>query len=189
MKDEYALVLDFLSHGYSGQRSETPTAQVIGEEHFNLLEVVLKENTTVNPYDRVYIGSEVRDVVKSIKRKLTIGDLTATSRSELESVLNIIVTKNEKKFVDFFNKAGPITVRQHQFELLPGIGKKHMWEIIEERKKKPFETFEDIKKRVTLLPDPKKAVIKRILTEIENPDETKWFLFATPPAKDPYETY
>ena len=54
----------------------------------------------------------------------------------------------------------------HQLELLPGLGKKHMWEIIDERKFEPFKSFEDIKKRIKLMPDPKKIIINRILKEI-----------------------
>jgi len=63
----------------------------------------------------------------------------------------------------------------HQLELLPGLGKKHMWEIIEQRDEKPFESFEDIKKRVKLMPDPEKSVIKRIIHEIEG--QEKHFVF------------
>ena len=76
----------------------------------------------------------------------------------------------------FFNNAGPISTRMHQMELIPGIGKKHMWEIIETRREKPFESFEDLKERVKLIPDPKKAVIKRILDELDNKDKYKIFV-------------
>jgi len=41
-----------------------------------------------------------------------------------------------------------------------------MWEIIEERRGEPFKNFGDIKKRVKLLPEPKKLIIKRILNEV-----------------------
>ncbi|MEK6809815.1 MAG: DUF655 domain-containing protein, partial [Nanoarchaeota archaeon] len=54
---------------------------------------------------------------------------------------------------------------------------KHMWEIIEERKGKPFESFEDLQKRVKLLPDPQKAIIKRLLAEIKGED--KYMLFVS----------
>ena len=60
-------------------------------------------------------------------------------------------------------------------ELLPGIGKKHMWEILEKRDEKPFESFEDLKERVKLIPNPEKAVIKRIMMEIRGEDKYKIF--------------
>ena len=58
-------------------------------------------------------------------------------------------------------------MRMHQLELLPGFGKKHMWEVLEARKEKPFDSFDDLKKRVKLLPDPKVVIIKRIMMELE----------------------
>ncbi len=64
-------------------------------------------------------------------------------------------------------------MRRHQIELLPGVGKKHMWEILEKRKEKDFDSFEDIRKRVKLMPDPKKAVVKRLLMEIKGEDKFK----------------
>ena len=64
----------------------------------------------------------------------------------------------------------------HQLELLPGIGSKHLWEILEERKKKPFESFEDIKKRVSLIPDPEKMITKRIIEELEDKDKYRLFV-------------
>ena len=48
----------------------------------------------------------------------------------------------------------------HQIELLPGMGKKHMKEILEKREEKEFESFEDMKKRIPNLPDPEKAIKK-----------------------------
>ena len=62
----------------------------------------------------------------------------------------------------------------HQLELLPGMGKKHMWEIIEARKE-PFKNFDDIKKRIKLMPDPKKLIVKRILAEISGTEKHRIF--------------
>jgi putative nucleotide binding protein len=62
--------------------------------------------------------------------------------------------------------------------LLPGLGKKHMWEIIEARRDEPFKDFEDMKKRVKLMPDPEKLVLKRILNELEGKE--KHYLFVEP---------
>jgi len=95
---------------------------------------------------------------------------------ELERLIENIVKEREKEFVNFFNKCGPISTRLHTLEILPGIGKKHMWDIINERKIKPFESFEDIKKRIALIPDPKQSIIKRIFEELEEKDKYKLFV-------------
>ena len=68
--------------------------------------------------------------------------------------------------MNFFNNARAINTRLHQFELLPGFGKKHTQAILESRKEKPFESFVDLKERVSNIPDPLKIIEKRILEEL-----------------------
>ncbi len=178
--EDYAYVLDFLPYGHPDDRrpihKREPLAQVVGEKYFTLLEVSVKRDKNPLVMDRVYIGKGERDVVHKIKRKLRYDDLTPAAKTELPYVLEHIVRQQEKRFVEFFNKAEPITTRMHQLELLPGVGKKTMWSIIEERKKKPFESFEDIAKRVRGLQHPEKLIVGRIIYELQNP-QTKYKLF------------
>ena len=179
-KEEHAIVLDFLPNGYPNDlrpsHRKTSIAQAIGKEHFVLLELVPKKDVFLQPFQEVYTGDGKRDEIHHVLGKIHLDKLTQTARSELEFVISDLVDKQSKRFVDFFNKALPINMRRHQLELLPGIGKKHMWEVIDAREEKPFESFEDIKKRVKLLPDPKKAIVRRILAEIEGGDKFKLFV-------------
>lgn len=175
-KDEWAIVLDFFPHGYYGMRVSQPVAQVVGREYFSLLEVIVREGIYLKVGSVVYIGDGKRDEVKFIKRRIEFKDLTTASKEELSDIVENIVKMNPKKFLEFFNKAGPITTRLHQLELLPGIGKKHLWEILSVRKEKLFESFEELKKRVTMLPDPEKMIIKRILEELEDHDKYRIFV-------------
>ena len=87
-------------------------------------------------------------------------------KRQVEEFIKKAVEEDESKFVDFFNKAQPINTRLHQFELLPGFGKKHTTSILAAREEKEFESFDDIKNRVSNIPDPKKGVEKRILEEL-----------------------
>ncbi|MBD3361513.1 DUF655 domain-containing protein [Candidatus Woesearchaeota archaeon] len=180
MKEEYAIVLDFLPHGYPLDKrpshKKTPVVQAIGKSRFVLLELVPKKDIFLQPYEEVYIGEGKRDKIHHIMGKLPLDKLTATAKNELDYVIKDIVMKNEKIFVDFFNNAQPLTTRMHQLELIPGLGKKHMWEILEKRKDKPFKDFKDLKTRIKLLPNPEKAVIKRILNEVSGKEKHKLFV-------------
>ena len=122
------------------------------------------------------MGEGKRDKIHHILGKIQLSKLTETAKSTLEILLKELVEKNEMHFVEFFNKAMPLNTRFHQLELLPGIGKKHMWEILGEREKEPFKSFQDIKERVKLIPDPEKCVIKRILEELEGKDKHQLFV-------------
>lgn len=178
-REEHAIVLDFLQHGYVFDRrpshKKSPIAQALGKRYFTLLELVPKQGVFLQPYDEVYIGADKREKIHHIQGKIPYDKLTGTAQNELPHIVQQLVEKREQEFVDFFNKAAPLTTRMHQLELLPGLGKKHMWEIIEERKEKPFESFEDIKKRVKLMPDPKKIVVKRIVSEIQGNEKHRVF--------------
>ncbi|MFH1510642.1 MAG: DUF655 domain-containing protein [Candidatus Woesearchaeota archaeon] len=180
IREEAAIVLDFLPHGYpfDNRPSHIKTAIVhaIGKEHFALLELVPKKGVTLQPNEDIYIGPDKRDKIHHILGRIPISKLTATARTELAFVVGDIVKKNEKRFIEFFNKAQPLTTRMHQLELLPGVGKKHMWEIINKRQEKPFESFEDMKNRVKLMPDPKKSVVKRVILEMEGTEKHRIFV-------------
>ena len=179
-KEENAVVLDFLPNGYTfdskPSHMKSPVVQALGKERFVLLELAPKKGVQLQPYAEVYIGEGKRDKIHHIMGKLPMERLTPTAKSELDFVIGDLVKKNEKRFVEFFNSARPLSTRMHQLELLPGVGKKHMWEVIEARRDKPFESFEDIRKRVKLMPDPEKAVVKRIAEELSGQEKHRLFV-------------
>ena len=179
-KEEVVIVLDFLPNGYpfdnKPMHMKTAIAQAIGKERFVMLELVPKKGIHLQPYEEVYIGEGKRDKIHHIIGRLPLDKLTHTAKAEIELVIKGIMEKNEKRFVDFFNNAQPLSTRMHQLELLPGLGKKHMWEILDSRKEKEFESFDDIKKRVKLMPDPEKAIIRRIMKELSGTEKHRVFV-------------
>lgn len=189
--EDYAIILDYLPLGYIREGHSTfkrkPVAQAIGKTEFTLLELSPKPDEDIEIHEDVYIGSGKREKVSRVNRRLKHEDLTATSRVELQYVIEEIVHAEEEKYVHFFNDSGPISTRLHQLELLPGIGKKHMWDIIKAREEKPFESFDDIKSRVPMLSDPAKLLVKRVLIELDAEPATrgkkKYILFTRPPTR------
>lgn len=178
-REDSAIVLDFLLNGYASDRTpihlKTSIAQALGTNHFSLLELVPKKGIFLQPHEEVYIGESKREKIHHINGRLDPVKLTSTARAELEHAIQAIIKKQEARFVEFFNKAQPINTRMHTFELLPGVGKKHMKEIVEIRKDEPFTSFENIKKRVKLMPDPEKVIAKRIVLELEGQEKHALF--------------
>ncbi|MFH1592610.1 MAG: DUF655 domain-containing protein [Candidatus Woesearchaeota archaeon] len=179
LREEKAIALDFLPNGYPFDSrpmfKKTPIAQALGKTHFVLLELVPKKGIFIQPYEEVYVGEGKRDKIHHVVGKMPYEKLTETAKGELDFVVKDLVEKNEERFVGFFNTARPINTRRHQLELLPGVGKKHMWEILEKREEKAFTSFEDIKQRIKLLPDPKRAVIKKIIADLREEEKHKLF--------------
>lgn len=155
--------------------------QGIGESHFTLLEMTPKRGMTPHPQERVSIDRNAKGKIDHVKRRILYEDLVPESVTELPLVIEMIVTKHEYRFVQFFNEAAPITTRKHSLQLLPGIGQTLMWAILEERKKEPFKNFNDIAAR-TKLQNPKKVVTARIIDELR--EDVKRWLFVRPPRRD-----
>ena len=63
----------------------------------------------------------------------------------------------------------------HALKLLPGIGQKHMWEILETRERQKFVTFQDISDR-TSISTPSKLIAQRIIKELQR--DVKYYLFS-----------
>jgi len=169
-KEDYAIILEYLPNGYPLERKMMPLAQAIGEKNLSLLELVPRRGINLEIGEKVYIGEGKRDKVYYILGRLRREKLTESAKRQLEEFIKKIVKERETEFVEFFNKAEAVNKRMHQLELLPGLGKKYMKEILESRKESPFLSFEDISRRISNFPNPEKAIEKRIiqeLTEIE----------------------
>lgn len=179
-REEKAIILDFLPHGYPfdtrPSHLKNSIAQAVGKEHFVLLELVPKKDIYLQPHEEVYIGEGKRDKIHHIVGKIPLSKLTETAKSELTFVVKEAIKNNPSRFVDFFNKAQPLSTRMHQLELLPGLGKKHMWEVIDARREVEFKDFDDLKKRVKLMPDPEKVILKRIMLELQGDEKHNLFV-------------
>ena len=174
IKEEYAIVLDVVLENKQSF-SDNEVAQAIGTSGYTLLELVPKRDVILKTGDKVYLGDGKRDEIQYIKKSLKKDDLSNDASLELEFAVAEIVKEKEDEFVKFFNRAGPITIRKHSLELVGGVGKKHLSDLMWERDKKPFESFEDITTRCPFLSHPAQAVSKRIMDEIAEKDTFKFF--------------
>lgn len=174
-----AVVLDFLPRGRPDddrpQYERSPVALALGETDFRLVEAALTDDAGVNIGDRIGIeppGENVKQL-----RRAEYDDLTSTAESELEYAIDRILDADEDRFVGFYNDAQPITTRLHVLNLLPGIGKKLRNNVLDARKRKPFESYADIEERVSGLYEPKDVLAERIVEELREED-LKYRIFA-----------
>lgn len=169
-RETHVRVLDYLPYGHPDNSrpvyQKKPLVQGIGEDKFVLMELSPKKDKIPVVYDRVYIGEGEREEIDHVVKRLRYNELTPTAKIELSYMLEKLVKEDEKRFVQVFNEAKPITTRLHTLDLMPGIGKKLMWAIVEERKKGAFSDFEELTKRVKGLHHPEKIIARRIEDEI-----------------------
>ncbi len=87
------------------------------------------KNTNSSVGDRIYVGvdaakrTDVGDILGMAKMEL----LSNSAASDLPLVIQLFIEEKATHFIKaFFNIAGPLSLKQHAFELLPGIGKKRL---------------------------------------------------------------
>lgn len=180
-RERFVYVLDYLRQGNPMDKHKfhknKPVLQLLGEDYLLLLEgVPIIPNADFQLEQRIDLsGNEVQSI--KIEVPISYEDLTSMAKDTLNRVLFKIVNEKEKLFVEFFNKAEPLTLRLHALELLPGVGKKTLRLILEERKKKSFETYKEIEERIGIK-NVQSIIVERIRKELEGNE--KYYLFVFP---------
>ena len=182
--EDYVYILDYLPKGRGDlpPHKRQPLVYGIGENQFTLLELVPKKDASFTIGERIYVGKnpESRKKIAKIKGRVNYEDMTSTAHGEMPYIIMDIVHNQKERFIKFFNESPAISTRFHVLELLPGLGKKMMHDILDERKKKPFTSFEEMCERIDFLRAPDKLIAKRIELELTDPNQ-KYRLFTRPP--------
>ncbi len=174
------VILDLLLHGHPEEDrpswAKTPIAQVLTFPDFVLYEVKINKNSDIKVQEqKTYEGFLNEDKLREVLKKIDLDDLTSTSKALIQPFLENEVLIYEEEFINFFNNSTSITPRMHALKLLPGIGQKHMWEILEARERQKFVTFQDISDR-TSISNPAKLISQRIIKELQR--DVKYYLFS-----------
>ncbi len=179
-KQRELIILDLLLHGHPAEDrpswAKSSLVQLITFPDWVLYEVKTDKHNSPKIQEKGTYETFLKEgKLKEVLKKMDYEELTATSKALLQPILEKEVLIYEEKFINFFNYSTSITPRMHALKLLPGIGKKHMWEILEAREKQKFVTFQDISDR-TSLSHPAKQIAQRIIKELQR--DVKYYLFS-----------
>ncbi|MGC8516611.1 MAG: DUF655 domain-containing protein [Candidatus Acidifodinimicrobium sp.] len=173
-KDEYAYVLEYFPYGMSDSKDRRPSA-ILLTESLDLLLASVKKEGKIDVGKKVYIGEGKRDDIHHIISRIPLSKVGEKGRELLNEILDKKIVEDEKRFVDIINRLGPINVKLHSLELIPGIGSKTFQKVISERTKSPFTGYDDINKRVELQFDIRRSIRERIISELNEADKYRIF--------------
>jgi len=180
--ESYAYILDYLPTGRQTDRGfhREAVALALGEGELKLLEIIPRPGVALTAGERVGLlpVAGAPPPIDHVRRRLSFDELTASARTELGPALEKVVLADPARYLRFFNEAPAISRRFHLLELLPGIGKKTMQAILDERKRAPFTSFADIETRLHLK-NPERLIVGRIEQELSGVDD-KYRLFIAP---------
>jgi len=188
LPEEVFVVLDFLPQGNPLDRHpehrREPLIQAVGEKYFTLIEATTKLGEDFRVGERIYVSPAYvgKGSIKSVYGPISYEELTNVAKENLVQVLESVVKENERVFVNVFNYAEPITLKMHALELLPGVGKKCLAVLLEERKARPFASFEDLESRLSgrgvKLQNPARLIAERIVAELKGGE--RYYMFVRP---------
>lgn len=118
---------------------------------------------------RIYIGTDAakRVDVERVLGMTNLGRVANHVKADLPLVIQIFIEENEKHFIDtFFNRAGNMSLKQHSFELLPGVGNKKAMQMVEARGSSGFETLAALNEACGI--DAADLLAKRFHTELDD---------------------
>ena len=177
--EQYARVLDVLPNGRQTEHGfhREPLALAVGDDELKLFELVPRPGVPLVTGQRIPLFPQAGTLpaIDHVRRRLTYDELTVSARAELPAALEAIVRENSERYLRFFNEAPAVSRRFHLLELLPGIGKKTMQQIVDERRRAPFRSFAEIEERLGLK-SPARLVVARIEAELSGVDD-KYRLF------------
>ena len=180
--ENYARILDYLPNGRQTDRGfhREPLALAIGEDELKLLELVPRPGAALATDQRIPLVpiDGAPPPIDHVLRRLGYDELTVTARTELTNALEAIVRENPARYLRVFNDAPAVSRRFHLLELLPGIGKKTMQQIVDERRRAPFRSFAEIEERLRIKA-PERLIVARIEQELSGVDD-KYRLFVVP---------
>jgi len=82
--------------------------------------------------DRIAIDSS-SEIISEIIGLTRITSLSPTVLEELPKVIASMLQDSPERCLGFYNRAGPLSLKMHSYELLPGIGSKKAQEMVETR--------------------------------------------------------
>jgi putative nucleotide binding protein len=180
--ESYAYILDYLPNGRPTERGfhREPLALAIGEDELKLFELEPRPGAKLVAGARIPLVSvgDAPPPIDHVRRRIGYDELTVAGRAELPTTLERIVRANMPRYLRFFNESPAVSRRFHLLELLPGIGKKTMQQIVDERRRAPFASFEDLEARLRLK-SPERLIVGRIEQELSGVED-KYRLFVAP---------
>lgn len=100
--------------------------------------------------NRIWIGKDRsrREVVDAVLGMTSVERLSNAASLDLPLIIQLFIEENAGHFINsFFNKAGPLSLKQHAFELLPGVGGKKAQQMVEIRGRVGFKSLEELNEK------------------------------------------
>ena len=105
--------------------TKSGVATVMAEKTLAFCRLKIKGSDVLNLNQRIYIGKDrtKRTEVQGILGMAHMDKMSNMAKQDLPTLVQTFIEEHGQYFVDeFYNKAGPMSLKQHSYELLPDVG-------------------------------------------------------------------
>jgi predicted nucleic acid-binding OB-fold protein len=154
--------------------SSQPLVQAIATTTFTMIDVTVTDASDLAQGDRLYVGPGMWDRVVGIDRQVTYDALPAVVQGVLGPLIERIITRNERRFIEAFNTTLLDDHESHPLDLLSGLSADCQGAIVAERSQRRFTDFTDLTDRVACCEQPWTLLAERVLLELREEDTYRW---------------
>ena len=130
--------------------------------------IAIESDESLLPSMRIYVGGDGKGSPEgSIMGGARMDKMSNSAKLDFPLIIQLFVEEHGQHFVDaFFNKAGNLSLKQHAFELLAGIGNKKALQMAELRGSSGFTSMEELNEKCGI--DSAELLARRFFSEVED---------------------
>ena len=114
--------------------------QCISEPSLYLVRARVTESNDISVGGSFQLPSENIGALSEVRLK----DLSGSSQQELVGALSASICNDPERHISFYNSAGPMSLKFHAFQLLPGIGNSKALQMVKERGVTGWNSFDEV---------------------------------------------
>ena len=127
----------------------------------------IESSEVLLPSSRIYIGNGKGTPKGTILGGAKLDRMSNSAKLDFPLIIQLFVEEFGMHFIkSFFNKAGNLSLKQHAFELLDGIGNKKAQQMVELRGSSGFASMAELNEKCGI--DAAELLARRFFSEIED---------------------
>ena len=140
--------------------------QALAEPSFHLIRSRVVNAEEIEQGSEVNMDSGIIGPISEIRFK----DLSQTSQGELTDSILKSISSDPDRHLMFYNRAGPMSLKFHSFQLLPGVGNSKAMQMVKSRGGNGWSTFEQVDESCGI--ESARLLAERYVKEMEDTAQT-----------------
>tara|TARA_Y100000588_G_C13976358_1_gene805206 strand:- start:67 stop:636 length:570 start_codon:yes stop_codon:yes gene_type:complete len=140
--------------------------QCISQPSLFILRARLSGESDISAGETIELPSDNIGSLSEVRLK----DLSGTSQQELVGALSDSILADKERHISFYNSAGPMSLKFHAFQLLPGIGNSKAIQMVNNRGSSGWSSFEEVDESCGI--ESVRLLAERYIKEMEDVAQT-----------------